>query len=488
MADNITFQTTVATPPSGTVQRTDDLGAAGHVPYAKLMDGTDGASTVIAAGGGVEAGALRVTIASDSTGVLSIDDNGGAITVDGSVSISGTVTVGSHAVTNAGTFVVQVDGAALTALQLIDNLVLAEDAVHGSGDPGVQLLAVRKDTAAALAGADGDYAPLEVDANGCLHVLVNGTVTVGSHAVTNAGTFAVQAAQSGTWNITNVSGTISLPTGAATAAKQPALGTAGTPSADVITVQGVTSMTALKVDGSGVTQPVSGTVTANLAAGTNNIGDVDVLSVPAPLSTTGGGTEATALRVTVASDSTGVLSVDDNGASLTVDGTVSATSAGDVAHDAADSGNPVKVGGKASVGTTPLAPVSADADRANLLVDGAGRVVTTSAPRGQTAHATTTISASTSETTVLAAGAASVFHDIVCVLIANTSATAVRVDFKDATSGTIRFSVYAPAGQQVGFIPAVPVEQATAAANWTATSSASVTDLRIFVQAIKTKG
>jgi hypothetical protein len=42
-----------------------------------------------------------------------------------------------------------------------------------------------------------------------------------------------------------------LPTGAATAAKQPALGTAGTPSADVISVQGVAS---------GTPQPVSGTV------------------------------------------------------------------------------------------------------------------------------------------------------------------------------------------------------------------------------------
>lgn len=38
--------------------------------------------------------------------------------------------------------------------------------------------------------------------------------------------------------------------------------------------------------------------------------------------TIGGGTEATALRVTLASDSTGVVSVDDNGASLTVDNTV----------------------------------------------------------------------------------------------------------------------------------------------------------------------
>lgn len=58
-----------------------------------------------------------------------------------------------------------------------------------------------------------------------------------------------------------------LPSGAATAAKQPALGTAGTASADVITVQGRSGMTALTVDGSGVTQPVSGSVTAN--AGTN---------------------------------------------------------------------------------------------------------------------------------------------------------------------------------------------------------------------------
>jgi hypothetical protein len=60
-------------------------------------------------------------------------------------------------------------------------------------------------------------------------------------------------------------------------------------------------------------------VGAPLPAGTNNIGDVDVLSVPAPLSTTGGGVEAAALRVTIASDSTGLLSVDDNGGSLTVD-------------------------------------------------------------------------------------------------------------------------------------------------------------------------
>lgn len=52
-----------------------------------------------------------------------------------------------------------------------------------------------------------------------------------------------------------------LPSGAATAAKQPALGTAGTPSTDVITVQGIASGTAQPVSGTfwQATQPVSGT-------------------------------------------------------------------------------------------------------------------------------------------------------------------------------------------------------------------------------------
>ena len=44
----------------------------------------------------------------------------------------------------------------------------------------------------------------------------------------------------------------------------------------------------------------------------------------AQLSVVGTGTEAAAMRVTIATDSTGLLSVDDNGGSLTVDGTVTA--------------------------------------------------------------------------------------------------------------------------------------------------------------------
>jgi len=48
----------------------------------------------------------------------------------------------------------------------------------------------------------------------------------------------------------------------------------------------------------------------SIAAGDNNIGNVDIVTVPAPLNIVGGGAEATALRVTLANDSTGIITVD----------------------------------------------------------------------------------------------------------------------------------------------------------------------------------
>lgn len=122
-------------------------------------------------------------------------------------------------------------------------------------------------------------------------VPVSGTVTASNASVSTTGTAVpasatmiggsdgtnLRAVKVSTTGVVSVDGSavtqpisvvsLPLPTGAATSAKQPTLGTAGTASADVITVQGIASMTALKVDGSATTQPISGTVTAN--AGTN---------------------------------------------------------------------------------------------------------------------------------------------------------------------------------------------------------------------------
>jgi hypothetical protein len=163
---------------------------------------------------------------------------------------------------------------------------------------------------------------------------VSGNVAVSNFPTTQPVSGTVTA-NAGTGTMAVSASALPLPSGAATAAKQPAIGTAGTPSADVISIQGEAGMTPLKVDGSAVTQPVSGTVAVNNFPGTQpvsgtvtaNIGTSGSLALDASLASVkvvGGGTEATAQRVTIASDSTGVISVDDNSGSLTVDGTVTA--------------------------------------------------------------------------------------------------------------------------------------------------------------------
>lgn len=51
----------------------------------------------------------------------------------------------------------------------------AEDAAHASGDVGVAVLAVRRDTPAVGSGTDGDYSTFNVDANGRVYVNAGGS-------------------------------------------------------------------------------------------------------------------------------------------------------------------------------------------------------------------------------------------------------------------------------------------------------------------------
>ena len=156
--------------------------------------------------------------------------------------------------------------------------------------------------------------------------------------------------------------------------------------------------------------------------------------------------------------------------------------AGDVASDAADSGNPLKVGAQART-TNPTAV--ADADRVNLTADDLGRLLTRRAARDLETHATKTLT-STAETSLLAAGGAGVFHDVTKLILTNTSSTAVRVDIRDVTAGTVLFGVFLAAdggGASLSFD--VPLTQATADSAWTAQLSAAVTDVRVFIQAVK---
>lgn len=97
----------------------------------------------------------------------------------------------------------------------------------------------------------------------------------------------VAATQSGTWNIANITGTVSLPTGAAT-------------ESTLSTLNGkVTACNTGAV-----------TISSALPAGTNNIGDVDVASLPAVVDATYSSSSVTS--VSAAATSTSILATNAN--------------------------------------------------------------------------------------------------------------------------------------------------------------------------------
>ena len=175
----------------------------------------------------------------------------------GNLKISGTVTANLGTIDGAATATNQTDGSQKTKIvdgsgNVIGATSNALDVnIKSGGSSGTQYTnnAVQATPTGTVAlGYDGtNVRGLLTDGTGKLQT----NITNSSLAVT--GTF---------YQVTQPvsAASLPLPTGASTAIKQPALGTAGTPSADVLTVQGASSMTALKVDGTATTQPVSGTI------------------------------------------------------------------------------------------------------------------------------------------------------------------------------------------------------------------------------------
>lgn len=151
MADN----TTLNAGTGGDVIATDDIAGVKY-QRVKLSLGADGAAADAPIGAGTEAGVLRVTVANDSTGVIGVTS----------------VVPGTDAT----------------------NLGKAEDAAHSSADVGVMALAVRRDANTTLVDTTGDYAPIQVDANGNLKVAV---ITGGGSGGTSATDDAAFTAASG---------------------------------------------------------------------------------------------------------------------------------------------------------------------------------------------------------------------------------------------------------------------------------------------------
>ena len=92
--------------------------------------------------------------------------------------------------------------------------------------------------------------------------------------------------------------------------------------------------------------------------------------------------------------------------------------------------------------------------------------------------------ASTTETTIVAAVAA-IFNDLRGLLITNTSATGVRVDFRTVAAGSVVFSVFVPATTTITVSLPIVAKQAAVNTAWTAQLGAAVTDVRITAFAIQ---
>lgn len=150
----------------------------------------------------------------------------------------------------------------------------------------------------------GTYYNVKVNPSGSL-VTAIGDITgiVGQETMANSlpvviasDQTAVPVTQSGTWNINNITGTVTLPTGAATESTLAAKATEST-------LQGINSkITACNTN--------SVTIGTSLPSGTNNIGDVDVLTLPSVTLSTYSTSAVTS--VTAAAVSTSILASNAN--------------------------------------------------------------------------------------------------------------------------------------------------------------------------------
>jgi hypothetical protein len=437
-----------------------------HVDDINIADGgnvisTDWNGTAPPIGAGTEAAALRVTVATDSTGVLSIDDNGGNLSVD-----------------NAGTFVVQVDGAALNALELIDDVIYVDDADWTDSVSKHALVGgLYQSTPQSI--TDGDVGPLQVDVNG--NVIESNSAAILADTAnmdTNLGTIA-GAVAAGQMQVDIVADGAGL----ALAANQLADG-------HNVTVDNASGGSAVNIQDGGNSITVDTTADATdggahgasqtgfRAMGTDGTNDqqiavdatgnvqVDIVADAAGLATSANqlpdGHNVTIDNAAGAS----AVNIQDGGNIITVDGTVTANAgsgtlatsnavvdgwdnaasdgasvSGDVAHDTADAGEPVKVGYKAvNFGATPTAVATNDrtdgyATRAGIpfMLGGHPNVITkhlnvTDADGAQTDTALVTVAAST---------AIVVTHIAVTADNANTGDVQCRIGFGTANTPAV---------------------------------------------------
>ncbi len=263
---------------------------------------------------------LRARISAYSAGTITV--KGYASVVAGAGSGNGAVELLDSGGTNKASIsaggALKVDGSATTQPVSAASLPLPSGASTAAKQPTLGTAGSASSDVITVQGI-ASMTALKVDGSGVTQPISAASLPLPSGAATAAKQPALGTAGSAATDVITVQGissmtalkvdgsgvtqpvsaaSLPLPSGAATAAKQPALGTAGSASTDVVTVQGISSMTALKVDGSAVTQPVSGTITVN--AGSNLNTSALALESGGNLATLAGAVSSSKLQVNTA--------------------------------------------------------------------------------------------------------------------------------------------------------------------------------------------
>lgn len=456
------------------------------ISAASLPLPTGAATSALQTQPGVDIGDVTVNNAAGAAAV-NIQDGGNSITVDGTVAVSGTVAISAVALplpTGAATLAGQTQpgvdigdvtvnnaaGAAAVNIQdggnsiTIDGTITATAAGQAADGAAVVGNPVR------IGGKDGGGLTQDIitDAAGVLAIQDNGgSLTVDSTqlpaALAAGGGLKVEGVAGGVAQPISAA-SLPLPTGASTLAGQTQ------PGVDIgdVTINNAAGAAAVNIQDGGNSITVDGSVSIT---GTPTV-DTEL---PAAAALADAAANPTAPAV-------GAFNMVWNGATwdrLPGSAASGAEVQGSVANAVADAGNPVGVGAQART-TNPTAVT--DGQRVTLKADKLGRaVVAVGQVRDLITQNTITLT-TTTETTLIAAVAA-VFNDLCSLILTNTSATGVRVDIRDATAGTVRFSVFLAANGGGAVInPTRPYKQTAVNNNWTAQLSAAVTDVRIFAQ------
>ena len=318
------------------------------------------------------------------------------------------------------------------------------------------------DAAVQIAGADPGsvFRVVSTDTTGRVNVIVGNTLAInGSVSVVNTPAVTL----SGTADVSDRSarllGHVTVDNLAATQPVSGSVAVSNFPSTQTVAgavsvsnfpaTQPVSIAAAVPVTGTfwQATQPVSGTVAVSNFPGTQ---PVSLASIP-----------LAATAPTLAGQTTELASL----------AAIQASVAGSLA-----------VGG---VARTANPAAVADGQKTSLLTDKVGRMVVAQGhARELVAQSYTTI-ATTTETVIVAAGAAGVFNDLTFLSVSNTSLLGTTIDFRDAAGGAIRLTVFVAAGTTLIYPIQIPVTQATAASAWTAQLGTAVTAVKIFAQSIK---